>query len=53
MVSHPVYDRRLLAPGARLEGPAIIEEPESTTIIDSGGSMEVDPYGSLVISVAS
>jgi N-methylhydantoinase A len=38
----PVYDRYSLRPGARLKGPAIVEERESTTIIgvDSEGSID-------------
>lgn len=38
----PVYDRYLLAPGAALDGPAIIEERESTTILGPGASAQVD-----------
>ncbi len=50
MVRHTVYDRGRLAPGMRFGGPAIVEESESTTVVDAGGSVEVDRYGSLVIS---
>ena len=32
-------------------GPAIVEEASATTIVDEGGSVEVDAYGSLVIAV--
>ena len=52
MVDHTVYDRYLLGPGSRLDGPAIIEEKESTTVVDVGGSVEVDKYGSLIIDIA-
>ena len=38
----PVYDRYLLAPGAVLDGPAVVEERESTTIVGPGGRIEVD-----------
>ena len=51
-VSHQVYDRYLLSPGMVIEGPAIIEEHESTTVVDQDGRVEVDAYGTLVISVA-
>jgi len=50
MVPHAVYDRARLAPDTRLIGPAIVEEPESTTVIGVGGSLEVDAYGTLVIT---
>src|SRR5690606_26532534 len=33
----PVYDRQLLCPGASLEGPALIEERESTLVIPPNG----------------
>jgi N-methylhydantoinase A len=51
MVPHAVYDRARLAPDTRLTGPAIVEEPESTTVIGVGGSLEVDAYGTLVITL--
>jgi N-methylhydantoinase A/oxoprolinase/acetone carboxylase beta subunit len=47
----PVYDRYRLFPGARLEGPAIVEERESTAIIGPGGWGEVDEYLNLLITV--
>ena len=52
MAPHKVYDRYHLSPGVTIDGPAIIEERESTTVVDSGGRVEVDDYGTLVISVA-
>ena len=32
----PVYDRARLPVGARIEGPAVVEEPESTTVLPAG-----------------
>ena len=52
LVSHRVYDRYRLAPGMVIEGPALIEEAESTTAVDRGGRLEVDGHGTLVIQVA-
>ena len=52
VVPHEVYDRYRLSPGMAFSGPAIIEERESTTLVDQGGKVEVDEYGTLVISVA-
>ena len=43
-----VYDRYAQAAGDTLEGPAVIEERESTTIIGPGGKVTVDPYLSLI-----
>ena len=53
MVPHEVYDCYRLSPGMVISGPAIIEERESTTVVDQGGKVEVDEYGTLVISVAA
>jgi N-methylhydantoinase A len=39
-----VYDRRRLQNGDRLEGPAVLEEPDSTTICPAGYSITVDPF---------
>ncbi len=50
-VDTPVYDRDLLSVGARLEGPAIIEERESTTVLPSGMTAEVDTYGNLLVEI--
>ncbi|MFI5012423.1 MAG: hydantoinase B/oxoprolinase family protein [Hyphomicrobiales bacterium] len=51
-VETAVYDRYALSPGARLEGPAIIEEREATTVIAPGDSVTVDASGTLRVSVA-
>jgi len=44
-VPHDVYDRVKLASGAKMEGPAIIEERESTIIIGTDASARVDDKG--------
>ncbi|MHA3793933.1 hydantoinase/oxoprolinase family protein [Sphingomonas sp. YL-JM2C] len=48
-VDTPVYDRARLAPGDAFAGPAIVEEPESTTICPPGYVVEVDRHLNLVI----
>lgn len=53
MIPFMVYDRAQLAPDASIVGPAIIEEPSSTTIVDVGGTLTVDQHGSLIIAVGS
>ena len=50
-VAHDVYDRYALPAGFAFDGPAIVEERESTTIIGAGGSAVVDEYGLLRIEV--
>ena len=44
-----LYDRTRLAPGDRLEGPAIILQFDSTTVVLAGQSAEVDAHGIIVI----
>lgn len=47
-VSTPVYLRYALRPGDTFEGPAIIEERESTLVVGPQASVTVDEYGSLI-----
>ncbi len=42
---HEVYDRMKLFPDAVIQGPAIIEERESTIVIGEDASCTVDSYG--------
>jgi 5-oxoprolinase (ATP-hydrolysing)/N-methylhydantoinase A len=51
-VDTPVYDRYALAHGARITGPAIIEEREATTIIPPGDRVIVDATGTLAIDIS-
>jgi N-methylhydantoinase A len=44
-----VFERDLLPPGARIAGPAIIEEPSSTTLVLPGQVLTVDRLGFLHI----
>jgi N-methylhydantoinase A len=46
-----VYDRAALAAGTRLQGPAIIEEPESTLVVGPGGTCEVLPSGNIIVTI--
>ncbi len=48
-VTTPVFDRYALAPGSRLEGPAIFEERESTTVVPPGANAEIDAALNLII----
>jgi N-methylhydantoinase A/oxoprolinase/acetone carboxylase beta subunit len=45
----PVYERRRLHPGALVVGPAIVEEPAATAVLQPGDSGEVNEYGALVV----
>jgi N-methylhydantoinase A len=44
-IEHTVYDRARLFPGAEFEGPAIIEERESTIVIGEDAGVRVDEFG--------
>ena len=46
-----VVDRATLSTGARLQGPAIIDEATATTVVPPGCSVVVDEFGSLIITV--
>ena len=50
-VSTPIYIREHLLAGNRIEGPALIEEHASTTVVLPGDRLEVDAFGNLVISI--
>lgn len=45
----PIYDRSALAAGFRLDGPAIIEEFGSTSVVFPGQTLEVDAHGILIV----
>jgi len=46
-----VYDRSKLFPGAVIQGPAIVEERESTIIVGEDASASVDDYGFVWINL--
>lgn len=50
-VESPVWDRYRLDAGARIPGPAIVQERESTTVIPPGAAAVVDEWQNLVVSV--
>jgi N-methylhydantoinase A len=47
-----VYDRYALVVGQTLEGPAIVEERESTLVIGPGATCEQRPSGNLIVTLA-
>ena len=46
-----IYERGELPPGAKFSGPAVIEQPDTTTVMPPGTHCKVDKYGNLVIKV--
>jgi len=51
-VNTPVYRRSALSPSVQLVGPAIIEEPASTTVVLPRDQVEVVASGELIIHIA-
>ena len=47
----PVYAREALRQGAILLGPAIVQQPDATVLLNPGARAEVDTLGNLVIEV--
>jgi N-methylhydantoinase A len=52
-VEAPVYRRDRLAPGTRFDGPAVVEERETTSVIRPGWAVEVADDGSLIATRGS
>jgi N-methylhydantoinase A len=50
-VDTAVYDRYALGPGTTFEGPAIVEERESTAIIGPGARCRVDEGRTIVVEM--
>ena len=50
-VDAEVWDRYRMAPGARVHGPAVVEERESSAVIGPGGTGEIDAHGNLVVEL--
>jgi N-methylhydantoinase A len=50
-VETPIYDRQTLASGMTIESPAIVEQPDTTTVIYPGQTCRVDEQSNLIISI--
>lgn len=50
-VECPVYQRERLLGGNVVRGPAVVEEGTSTTLLYPGDALEVDPFGSLLLTI--
>ena len=44
-----IYERSALGNGARIEGPAVIEDPAASTVLFPGQQLLVDEWGNLII----
>lgn len=47
-----IYDRYLLGSGCLIEGPSVVEEENSCTVIPPGCKAKVDEKGNIIISVS-
>ena len=52
-VETPVYGRRALPVGQVFQGPAVIEEPESTLIVGPAGRFAAEPNGNITVHIAA
>jgi N-methylhydantoinase A len=50
-VETPIYDRRDLPEGATFHGPAIVEQLDTTTVVEPEMTATVDEYGNLLLEV--
>ena len=46
-----VFDRETLGPGSNIDGPAIVEQIDTTTVIHPGQRVSVDGLGNLLIAI--
>ena len=51
-VESAIYDRDTLGAGVEIQGPAVIEEMSSTTVIAPRQSVRVDDFGNLIVRIA-
>ena len=52
LIDCPVYDRYRLAEGDAVEGPCLVEERESTCLLDKGDRALIDRFGNLIAEIA-
>ncbi|MBT5192010.1 MAG: hydantoinase/oxoprolinase family protein [Rhodospirillaceae bacterium] len=51
-VTTNIIERRSLVPGETLEGPLIVEDPDSTTVVLPGDTVRISDSGHLIIDIA-
>ncbi len=51
MVDAPVYDRYALRPGDAAQGPAIVEEHESTLVVAGEAEIAIDEVGNVIVEL--
>ncbi len=48
-IDTPLFRRADLAPGMRFDGPAIVEQTDTTTVIEPSMRVKIDGFGNLVV----
>lgn len=48
----PIHDRSELRPGMVVSGPSIIQQADTTTVIEPGMTARVDAYGNILVEIA-
>ncbi len=51
VIDTPVLHRDALSPGDRLSGPLIVQDADTTTLLEAGDRLRMAPDGSLIIDV--
>ena len=51
-VNTPIYDRKGLLPGMTFEGPAIVEQSDTTTVVEPGMVARVDALRNILIEMS-
>jgi N-methylhydantoinase A len=52
-VDCPIFNRETLGPGTNLEGPAVVEQLDCTTVVHPGQHLSVDDWGNIIIQMRS
>ncbi|MEM6847657.1 MAG: hydantoinase/oxoprolinase family protein [Pseudomonadota bacterium] len=46
-----IYDRLAMPAGATISGPAILEQPDTTILVEPGATATIDPLGNVIITL--
>jgi N-methylhydantoinase A len=49
----PVYDRERLPRGSTFRGPAILDQLDTTVVVEPGNRVDIDRLGNLIVTVAA
>ena len=52
-IDTPVFDRAGLRPGHAFDGPAIVEQPDTTSVIEPGMAARVDPFNNILVTISA